>query len=756
MFQPHVSSEHPGDAGCQSRFMVVTPSISVATAIAQMSQHHMDCVLVESNQQIVGIFTIHDVVRVVAAGVDLNRVPIADVMNSPVTTLTATEAANVFTISERLSQGQHDYLPIVDGQGQVVQVVTASTLVERFKQLSIGSELRKEQALNRVIRVIRNSLDLSVVFSAATAEIGILLQADRVEIVQYLPQRQIWLNLADYRQNPDLPSALGIEIPDINNPIAARLKQFEIVRIDDANTCDDDINRAFAETFPGAWLLVPLEFDASVWGSLSVIRVRQPWQDAEVELVCAVADQLAIAIQQSNLYQQVQRFNAELETQVQERTAELETALAFESLLKRITDKVRDSLDESQILQTVVKELALGLHISYCDAALYDRDRQTSTICYEYLRSEVRPAKGVAINVNDMEDVHNQLLQGQYIQFCLRLPSANSVRSVEHEYTILSCPLIYDQGVFGSLWLFKPQHTYFNDLEIRLVQQVANQCAIALRQSYLYQAAQAQVKELERLHRLKDDFLSTVSHELRTPLSNIKMAIQMLEIALKDLDLPTKIQSFPVARYLQILRDECDRETSLINDLLDLARLDAGTEPLMLTTIDLRVWLPHLAEAFDERIRNQQQTLILDIPAELPMLTTDLSYLERTLVELLHNACKYTPPGETIVISANTHTHSNHSHVVNGRSALPATDSADSLVLSVSNSGVEIPPEERDRIFDKFYRIPNHDPWKYGGTGLGLALAKKQVELLQGKIWVTSEHGWTTLTVKLPQTLSAN
>jgi PAS domain S-box-containing protein len=167
-------------------------------------------------------------------------------------------------------------------------------------------QVQKEQALNRVIHTIRNSLDLTTIFSTAVCEIGQLLQADRADILQYLPERKVWLNVADYHQNPDLPNALGEEVPDEGNQLAARLKRLELVRIDDAKTCEDDINQDIAENYPGAWLLVPLHFDSSVWGSLSLVRNTQPflWQDSEVELACGVADQLAIALQQAELYQQ--------------------------------------------------------------------------------------------------------------------------------------------------------------------------------------------------------------------------------------------------------------------------------------------------------------------------------------------------------------------------------------------------------------------------------------------------------------------
>jgi PAS domain S-box-containing protein len=194
------------------------------------------------------------------------------------------------------------------------RVCNLETLVTQQQQAETAlyehtqRQIQREQALNRVVQSLRNSLDIKTIFSTAAREIAQLVQADRAEIVQYLPERQIWLNVTDYRKNLDLPSALGLEIPDTNNEVAARLKRLEVVLIEDASTHSDEINRNFAKTFSGAWLLVPLHINSVVWGSLSVIRTHQssPWQQEEVELTRAVADQLAIAIQQSTLYQQVQ------------------------------------------------------------------------------------------------------------------------------------------------------------------------------------------------------------------------------------------------------------------------------------------------------------------------------------------------------------------------------------------------------------------------------------------------------------------
>lgn len=297
-------------------------------------------------------------------------------------------------------------------------------------------------------------------------------------------------------------------------------------------------------------------------------------------------------------------------------------------------------------------------------------------------------------------------------------------------------------------------------------QQLVNQnqqLAIALHQAQLYQVAQAQVEELARLNRLKDDFLSSMSHELRTPISNVQMATQMLALLLERVKLED-VDRAQVVQWLKIVQDECNREIDLVNDILDLSHLDAETEPLTLTTLDLTTWIPHLAESFEIRIRNQHQTLKIQLPPDLPALTTDFTDLERILVELLDNACKYTPPGGTIAITAQRlgpeGLGDRRTQPPSFNSSLAPSDGPPLgqpyLLLCVSNFGVEIPLVEHDRIFDKFYRIPNDDPWKYEGTGLGLALVKKRVQRLAGTIDVSSAEGKTTFSLKLPLTRIAS
>jgi signal transduction histidine kinase/DNA-binding response OmpR family regulator len=474
--------------------------------------------------------------------------------------------------------------------------------------------------------------------------------------------------------------------------------------------------------------------------------ITKPFQVEEV--LARVENQLTIR----SLQKQLQEYNTVLEIRVEERTSQLQTMLEYEALLKEITDRVRDSFDEQQVLQATVQEVATGLRIIGCDIGIFDRETHTETILYEYCQDEIASAEGEVISLDLLPGLYQQILQGNPTQFCV-LPFSQSItRDIGGRFAILSCPLMNDQGVFGTFWLFKQREEWFSILEVRLVQQVANQCAIALRQARLYQAVEQQVKELERLHSLKDDFLSTVSHELRSPISNIKLATQMLEVILKSTGIFEDVSS-KAASYFRILQDECHREITLINDLLDLTRLDAGVELLTLTRIDLAPWLGHITEPFLARTHSQHLHLHLDIPSHLPTFATDLHYLERILTELLNNACKYTPRGESITLSAQViHPQANPNplEVVQPSKRDRSDPDPTSLQIRVINTGVEIPEKERDRVFDKFYRIPNNDPWKHGGTGLGLALAKKMSEHLGAKLSVSSASQQTSFILELP------
>lgn len=681
-----------------------------------------------------------------------------------------------------LAQGLAKHFAIAMYEYELYQQLQQENLQRIEVEQMLRRRAEEDQLCAGILQRIRYSLNLETILDTTVAEVRQFLQTDRVLLYQFQPNGS-GMVVAESVSSLEL-SIFGAVIDDpcfSGDKISLKYQSGHVAQIENiesmpAQSCylemlknfqvqanlvvpilmtykeNSDLQEISQSTLAKPTRVADSETKPLLWGLLIAHNCMdsRKWQPWEVLFLQQLAVQVAIALQQVGLYQQVRQLNVDLERQVQERTVELQRSLDYEALLKRITDKVRDSLDKDQILQTAVQELAIGLDVICCDSALYDSFQQISTVSYEYLHHSIEGAIGQTVKMNERPEIYGILLAGQPLQFCFLHPIETIPRNLERRYSIFACPITDNHGVLGDLWLFKPRGDYFTELEIRLIQQVANQCAIALRQAYLYQAAQAQVQELARLNLLKDDFLSTVSHELRTPMSSIKLATQMLEVLLRETGLLEDKEN-KAAQYFQILNYECKREISLINDLLDLTRLDARSEPLIVTEINLSMWISHIAESFHDRARNQQQDLSVQIAADFPSMSTDASYLERILTELLNNACKYTPPQGSITVTAKLI----ESQVNEPLKVIEFFDGTIACPLSltqicVSNTGVEIPPQEHDRIFDKFYRIPNSDPWKHGGTGLGLALVKKLTEYLGGTIRVVSELGQTSFILELP------
>jgi len=251
-------------------------------------------------------------------------------------------------------------------------------------------------------------------------------------------------------------------------------------------------------------------------------------------------------------------------------------------------------------------------------------------------------------------------------------------------------------------------------------------------QEKLYAKSANQLEQLHKLKLMKDEFISTMSHELRTPLTIMKLAILML----KQAEQPLASR----AKYLDILEQQCSKQTALVNDLLALKQFELQQVPISLIKIDLKRLIKDLAGDFEKNWAQKGLTLKVNLPKSSPSLQTDPDSLKRVLLELLTNAGKYSAAGSAVT--------------------LEASEAGDCIVLSLSNFGRAISAADLPHIFDKFRRGTGITDQAIAGTGLGLALVKCLVEHLNGTIEVSSspvessEAGdlWrTSFTLTLPK-----
>lgn len=243
------------------------------------------------------------------------------------------------------------------------------------------------------------------------------------------------------------------------------------------------------------------------------------------------------------------------------------------------------------------------------------------------------------------------------------------------------------------------------------------------------QKLQQKVQELEHLNSLKDDFLKTISHELRGPMSSILLAAETLKKLLFRQSAAQKSPTF--AKALQIFQQACQRQKNLIDDLITLCFLDVEANKIVKKSFNLQVLILETIKPFFEIADSRQQQLIIDLDEQITTIDSDSFIVKRILTELLNNACKYTPIGEKILVKAGA---------IEGL-----------IRIDVTNSGITIPLQEQESIFEQFYRITPQDSYQCDGTGLGLTIVKKMVELLEGSINLESAENLTTFSLAFPK-----
>lgn len=287
--------------------------------------------------------------------------------------------------------------------------------------------------------------------------------------------------------------------------------------------------------------------------------------------------------------------------------------------------------------------------------------------------------------------------------------------------TIVGLPVLVGTSLLGVAALGYRRPRLLTDRRRRTLLFLADQVGLAvdrIRTRAELDAATRRLEEaraaLQRSDQSKSELISIVSHEMRTPLTAIKAYTESL---LDNIDRPSFAMQ---GKFLTVINEECDRLARMVNDVLDLSRLDSGSRRLRAEPLTIRAVLADVLPTVEPVLQEKMLRFQLELPSDLPRVEADLDLLKQIFVNLIHNAAKFSPAEQEIVVRAE--------------------QVGDRLRVAVEDRGRGIPPDHLPRVFERFYRVEDGGE-RVGGTGLGLAIVKSAVELHGGTIRAESEVG---------------
>lgn len=640
-----------------------------------------------------------------------------------------------------------DYLKAVVRQA----VDTHNVLKARTQELR--RTLRQETLLNAVTSTIRSALSYRQILQTIVETVGHMFEVDRC-ILRPCHDGHLEDEWFVYTNRSSSSRADSTQPDPENFHHLARTvwETQEVLVIPDATT-DERIDadptgqrrQAYEQAQVASSLIVPLVLQQDLMAVLALHQCTQPraWQEEEKLLVVMVADQAVLALSQARAYEQVR-------------------ALAKrEALVNTITAAIRSSLDPQEIFAAITQQLGQALHADGCALSLwteedqyvhcvglYDSTQDMALSGYSLLSTMPQNMDWIAGNHGletepvdlatdpqahlpqslvpiEGNPVLQQVLTTQapvVIDDLNQQPELNildlPLRSPAR--ALLVVPLLYDGKIIGSISLRQvKQSRHWQQPEIELAQAVAAQAAIAVQQSRLYQTTRQQAEQLLELDRQKTEFFQNVSHEFRTPLT---LTIGPLESAVAQSQGLSHEQSVIALRNSR-------RLLRLVNQLLDLQRLDAGRMQPHFRPCNLTDFVMQIVESFRPYCEKKQIHLSAQLQ-DCPAIYLDLEKFDKVLYNLLSNAMKFTEAGGNISVTVQA--------------------TRDQCQIQVQDTGVGIRADQLPYLFERFRQADGSASRSHEGSGLGLALVKELVELHGGKVSVASVYGkGTTFTVCL-------
>ncbi|MBI4366774.1 MAG: hypothetical protein HY543_08155 [Deltaproteobacteria bacterium] len=435
--------------------------------------------------------------------------------------------------------------------------------------------------------------------------------------------------------------------------------------------------------------------------------------------------------------------------------------------LHEISSAVRQTGSLEQAVERVLVGIDDALQFTLCLLMLRDRSRQRF-VCYPPRHHPVvaRAERALGLSLRELSmpvgegnnAVFRQLQEKKVIfrKYIVELMEgirpaipAQQIMQLQDQLGIrkvIAIPLVAERDVIGTLLGFTDE-AFVNERVVATFETFANHAALLLQTTQLIEELKLKNRELEEANRVKSEFLATMSHELRTPLTAI---IGFSELLLEG------VMGELSAEQQESLREVLNNGANLlalINNLLDLAKMESGRFTMVFERFDLRQMLDRTVHTLGSLIQRKALAYTSVFPEDLPPIVADERRIQQVVLNLLGNAIKFTPEGGRIRLEVGGYP---------SIEALPDPRWRDRIVdrgamahgciaVRVSDTGIGIPANQLETIFDMFKQVDSSATRSYEGTGLGLALAKQLVELHHGVIWAESEepHG-TTFTCLLP------
>jgi GAF domain-containing protein len=459
-------------------------------------------------------------------------------------------------------------------------------------------------------------------------------------------------------------------------------------------------------------------------GTLTARRIEvRPFTPAQIKLLETFADQAVIAIE-----------NVRLFNELEARTRELAQSVGELRALGEVGQAVSSTLELQTVLSTIVRH---AVQLSRTDGGVvYEYDEITKE--FHLRASHLMEAEVVAaLQATPVHAGQGATGRAAMMRAPVQLPgilneqefTGSKVRPLFARFgyrSVMAVPLLREGCIMGALTVWRKQAGSFSAEVVQLLQTFATQSALAIQNARLFREIEDKSRQIEAANRHKSEFLANMSHELRTPLNAIIGFSEVLQERLFG-ELDEK-----QAEYTDDILTSGRHLLSLINEILDLSKVEAGRMELELTTFDLPLAIENARTFVRERATKHGITLDVAIDERLGEFIGDERKIKQILLNLLSNAVKFTPEG--------------------GRIGIKARQADGSVEISVSDTGIGIAPEDQPKIFEEFRQVGSDYAHKVEGTGLGLTLAKKFVELRGGKIWVESEVGkGSTFSFNLPE-----